>query len=122
MDAQGIPAEARDVAIIKRVFGEPIERDGATVIPVAAVWCFGLVVRPIGVYHLKDGAVEWQPALDTTRIAIGGQIVGIVALLVLRDLLRRRGRRGQFRQVRRHHGREHRHHAHGSHKARIEYA
>jgi hypothetical protein len=100
MDAQELLAQARDVAWSRRVFGEPIAREAATVIPVAAVWCFGLIVRPIGVYRIKDGAVEWKPAVDATGIARGGQIVGIVALLVLRDVLRRWGRRGRTRRGR----------------------
>jgi hypothetical protein len=105
MDAKEILAQAHDAATIKRVFGEPIEREGVTVVPVAAAWCFGLVVRPIGVYRIKGEEVEWQPAVDATLIALGGQLVGIVALLVLRSVLKRRRWRWGHRR-----GHRHRHH------------
>ena len=86
-----------------RVYGEPIERDGVTLIPAATVLGgggggeneatedarrgtgigFGLVAWPSGAYEIKDGQVRWIPALDTTRIAV-------VALIVIAMLLRRR--------------------------------
>lgn len=37
MNAQEIRAQAREVMTVKRVFGEPYEKDGVTVIPVANV-------------------------------------------------------------------------------------
>jgi hypothetical protein len=89
MDAQELLARASEGTALKRVFSEPIERDGVTVIPVAASWGFGLIVRPIGVYRIKDGEVEWKPAVDVTGIARGGQVIAIVALLVLRSVLKR---------------------------------
>jgi uncharacterized spore protein YtfJ len=95
------------VAVISdRVIGTPVERDGATVVPVVAVrggggggvgndpngaegsgggW--GAVARPVGAYVLESGKVRYQPAVDVTRIVVGGQIVGVVALLVLRRVL-----------------------------------
>jgi hypothetical protein len=39
---------------------------------------------------IRDGEATWQPALDLNRVILGGQIVGIVALLVLRAILKRR--------------------------------
>ena len=51
---------------------------------------FGVDARPIGVYVVKNGEVSWQPAIDVMRIVIGGQILGLVALLTIRSLLRRR--------------------------------
>jgi uncharacterized spore protein YtfJ len=96
--------------VIDRVVGPPIERDGATVIPVVAVrggggggmgsdpsgggegsgggW--GASARPVGAYVLAGGEVRYEPAVDVTRIVLGGQLVGVVALLVLRRALRRR--------------------------------
>ena len=89
----------------RQVFGEPIERDGAIFLPVAKVLGgggggndndgnggggFGLTAHPAGMYVIRDGSATWQPALDLNRVIIGGQIVGIVALLVLRSILRRR--------------------------------
>ena len=34
--------------------------------------------------------MRWQPAVDVNRIILGGQIVAIVFLVVLRRVLRRR--------------------------------
>ena len=89
----------------KQVFGQPIERDGALFLPVAKVrggggaggdnagnggGGFGLTAKPAGVYVIRNGTAMWQPALDLNRIILGGQIVAIVALLVLRSILKRR--------------------------------
>jgi uncharacterized spore protein YtfJ len=104
-------ATLREAMTVSRVFGEPYERDGVTVIPVAAVrggagggggkkaetgeegegGGFGLVARPAGVYVIKDGAVSWQPAVDVNRIvatAVLGWVAG--AWLVARSVRRRR--------------------------------
>jgi uncharacterized spore protein YtfJ len=78
----------------------PYERDGALVIPVARVRGGGgggegrAGTEPLGsgwggVYVIRDGRVSWQPAVDVTRIALQGQIVVIVALLVARSIIRR---------------------------------
>jgi uncharacterized spore protein YtfJ len=50
----------------------------------------GLNAQPAGVFVVKNGSVSWQPALDVTRIVIGGQLVAVVVALVLRSILRRR--------------------------------
>ncbi len=104
----------KDVLAVKRVFGEPTDVDGVTVMPVAVVrggggagggggltpeqeqqgegagLGFGLNARGIGVFAVKDGTVTWQPAVDVTRIVVGGQMVTAAALLVLAVALRRR--------------------------------
>lgn len=100
----------------QRVFGEPIERDGVTVIPAAAVRFGGgfgsgsgegpndqggrgegggggLSATPVGVYVIKDGQVRWEPAIDLNRIILGGQLIALVSLIVVARLLRRRLRR-----------------------------
>jgi hypothetical protein len=41
-------------------------------------------------YVIRNGTATWQPAIDMNRVILGGQIVGIVALLVLRSILRKR--------------------------------
>ena len=93
----------RGLVGVGRVFGEPIERDGVTLVPAATViggggggeseaaderppgsgLGFGLVAWPSGAYEIKDGRARWIPALDTTRIAV-------VALIVIAILLRPR--------------------------------
>jgi uncharacterized spore protein YtfJ len=97
---------ARDVLTVRRVFGDPIERDGVTVIPAAKVrggggggsgsgpngegggGGFGVSATPAGVYVIKDGTVRWEPALDLGRTIFMGQVVGIVALLTIRSIVK----------------------------------
>ncbi|KUI47673.1 hypothetical protein AU198_24060 [Mycobacterium sp. GA-1199] len=71
-----------------RVFGQPYETtDGTTVIPVAAVRGRArrggepnvrVMTRPAGVFVIKDGDAVWRPAVDATRIALAGILVGLV--------------------------------------------
>jgi uncharacterized spore protein YtfJ len=117
MQAQEIIEQAREVLSVRRVFGDPIERDGLVVVPVAIVrggagggsgegqatsespggtgggagW--GASARPAGVYVISGGEVRWQPAVDVNRIVLGGQLVAIVALLTLRSIFKARRRR-----------------------------
>jgi len=112
MDVMQIIDQARDAITVRSVFGDPIERDGLTVIPAAAVQGggggggggsgdngsgsgggFGIRARPVGAYVIHDGKVSWKPALDLTRVILGGQIVGIVALLTLRTIVKARRHR-----------------------------
>jgi uncharacterized spore protein YtfJ len=97
---------ARDVLTVRRVFGDPIERDGVTVIPAANVrggggggggsgpdgegsgGGFGVSATPAGAYVIKDGTVRWEPALDLGRTIFMGQVVGIVALLTVRSVVK----------------------------------
>ncbi|HZV50733.1 MAG TPA: sporulation protein [Candidatus Dormibacteraeota bacterium] len=109
MDARQILEQARDQLTVRRVFGEPIDRDGATVVPVAVVrggggggeqggesarWGggWGGEARPAGVFIIRGDRVRWQPAVDVNRVILGGQVVFVVALLVLRSILRMRRR------------------------------
>jgi hypothetical protein len=39
---------------------------------------------------IEGNCVSWRPAVDVNRIILGGQIVLIVGLLVLRSVLRHR--------------------------------
>ncbi len=97
--------QLRDLVTVRRVYGKPIERDGVTVIPAAAVkggggggtggpgdaahgagW--GLRARPVGAFVIRDGEVHWEPALDLSRVIVGGQIVTFVALFTLRTWLK----------------------------------
>jgi uncharacterized spore protein YtfJ len=114
MEPEDILNRVRDVASVRQVFGEPYERDGTLVVPVARICgCggggngsdlsggsekarqgggggFGIDARPLGVYVIRDGTVTWQPAVDVTRIVVRAQLVAIAGLLVARSLIRRR--------------------------------
>ncbi len=107
MDIQQLVDGTRDALTVSRVFGEPIDRDGLTVVPVARVrggagggdgdgpggrgtgGGGGLIAEPVGVYVLRGQEVRWVPAVDFSRIALRGQIVALVALLTVRALARR---------------------------------
>jgi uncharacterized spore protein YtfJ len=101
-------AKARDAITVKRVYGEPYERNGVTVIPAASVaggggggsgegptagqigtgGGFGLGGRPVGAYVIKGDTVQWQPAVDVTRIATQAIALAAVGIFLLS---RRRG-------------------------------
>ena len=101
--------QARDNMTVKRVFGDPIERDGVTVVPVARISGgggggsgqdndgsggggvgYGLKAEPVGAYLIKDGELVWRPAMppiDVTKIVVTGNVVLIVLLFVIRSIL-----------------------------------
>lgn len=53
---------------------------------------FGVSARALGVYVVRGDSVEWRPAVDVTKIVIGGQLVGALAVVMLARALRRRRR------------------------------
>ena len=98
----------------RQVFGEPITMGEVMIIPVARVRGGGgggggvnrmpmkdkaagdgsgagmsLSARPVGAFVVRGSNVSWRPAMDLNRIILGGQIVAIMGLLVLRSLARR---------------------------------
>ena len=84
--AAGVPGRARAGA------GTPITHDGdgaAQEVP-GGGGGFGGVIRPLGVFVIRDDDVRWQPVVDVQRTILGGQLLGLAAILVLRRLLRRR--------------------------------
>jgi uncharacterized spore protein YtfJ len=105
MDVQQVLTGAQDAMAAKRVYGEPYEKNGITVIPAAAVGGgggggsdttgnggggFGIIARPAGAWIIKGESVRWQPAVDATKVALMGQVVAIVAILTLRSVLKHR--------------------------------
>lgn len=110
MNVQELVEGARDVLSVKRVFGEPYERNGVTVIPAAAFGGgaggggdnrpeggsgggFGLGAKPAGVYVIRDGVVTWQPALDINKIISAIQVVLVAGLLAWRSVVKARAKR-----------------------------
>jgi uncharacterized spore protein YtfJ len=109
MDFQKTITTARDAITVKRVYGEPYERNGLAVIPAAAVLGggggggseqgehsdggggFGVQARPVGAYVIRGEQVSWQPAFDLNRVILGCQLLGLAAILLThRRLMRRR--------------------------------
>ena len=97
----------RDAITVKRVYGDPIERDGILVIPAAKVsggaggggdnennggGGFGIRARPVGAWIIRDGEVSWEPAIDATRIASLSMLVAIIFLLTVRSIAKANAR------------------------------
>jgi len=79
----------RDLLSARRVYGEPVERDGVVVIPAAEVYGgggggvddggtlplrqgigFGGIARPVGAFVIRDGQVTWKPVIDATWLGL----------------------------------------------------
>jgi uncharacterized spore protein YtfJ len=115
MDPREVIKGAREALNVRQVFGEPVERDGVTVIPAATVIGgggggggesgrestqdgeaaqpesgfgsgFGGVMWPAGAFEISEGRVKWRPAIDLTRVLL-------VALALAIAVVRARGRR-----------------------------
>ena len=112
MELQELISGARDVISVKRVYGEPYEKNGLTVIPAATVrggggggagdneegesgggGGFGLTARPAGAWIVEDGNATWKPAVDVNRIVLGGQIIALAAIVVTGRILLAHSRR-----------------------------
>jgi uncharacterized spore protein YtfJ len=119
MDIKELVSDAREVFNARRVIGEPYERNGVTVIPVAAIGGgggggggagsdgdkgqgsgggggFGMGARPVGAWVIRGDDVKWVPAVDVNRLIAGAQILGVVALLTMRSIARARVRRAKL--------------------------
>jgi len=105
MDIQKVLAKANDSIQVGRVFGTPIEHEGALVVPVALVaggsgggggtgtgpggegegsgsgGGFGVAARPVGVYVIRDGDARWVPVVDSARVIRARTVVIVAALL-----------------------------------------
>jgi hypothetical protein len=116
MDPGELVKGVREAMSVRQVFGEPVERDGITVIPAATViggggggggegpgrpaegeeaeprsqsgfgGGFGGVMWPAGAFEIRDGRVTWRPAIDLTRVLL-------MALALAIALVRARSRR-----------------------------
>ena len=110
MDVKEIISSTSQGMSVKRVFGEPYEKNGLTIIPAARIGGaagggggeapdqqghgegtgFGLTAKPAGAFVISGDKVSWQPSVDVNRIVLGAQVVAVVALLVVRAVLRAR--------------------------------
>lgn len=97
----------KDAITVKRVYGEPLEKHGMTVVPAAVVMGgggggtgkdekgqegegggFGTHGRPAGAWIIADGHVTWRPAVDPNRIMTMLGLV-LMAWLVTRPRMMR---------------------------------
>ena len=115
MDVTAMMTGAQEALTVRRVFGEPIERDGLTVVPVAYArgasgggsgqdttgnggggGGFAVSVRPAGVYVISDGSARWVPAVNPVPIVVAGTATGAVVAMALGRALRFRASRPAF--------------------------
>jgi uncharacterized spore protein YtfJ len=106
----------REVLSYRQVFGEPLARDGVTVIPAATVigaggagggsrssrkgdseapepdtgtgMGLGVIAWPSGAFEIREDRVTWRPTLDVTRILFAA--LGVVLALGMGILATRR--------------------------------
>lgn len=101
---------ARDTMTVRRVFGDPVEKDGITIVPAARVQGgagggggegpdgegsgmgtgFAINARPVGVFVIKGEDVQWRPAVDVNKAIMGAQLVVIAALFLAGAVVRAR--------------------------------
>jgi len=107
MKSDDVIAETERALGAKRVFGEPYEKNGITVITAASVMIgagggtgegpgdqgtgsgsgYGMMARPVGAFVIRGEEVDWRPAVDVNRAILGGQIVAAIAFLTLRAVV-----------------------------------
>ena len=116
VDVREVVQQARQEMLGRRVYSEPYERNGITVILASRVqggggggagqegeaserrgqsgWGggFGLSASPVGAFVIRGDDVRWIPAFDLNKVVAGGQLVAVVALLTLRRFIKSRGR------------------------------
>ena len=109
MQVTEVLSTARDAITVKRVFGDPYEQNGLTVIPAAVVGGgggggtghddkgqegegggFGVTGRPAGAFVINNGQVSWRPAIDPNRIITVAVMVSVAYLLTRRRRTRAR--------------------------------
>lgn len=99
MDLDTLLQGHRDAITVRRIYGDPVERDGVTIVPAAVVMGgtggggdeggnggVGLVLagRPAGAWVIRDGEVTWKPAIDVTRLATIAAVAYVAARLLTR--------------------------------------
>jgi uncharacterized spore protein YtfJ len=111
MTLDELMSKAKDAITVKRVYGEPYEKDGVTVIPAAMVaggggggsgtdesgsngegGGFGMGGRPAGAFVIKNGEVTWRPAVDPNRVVLVAGIVAVTWFVTRPFVARRRAR------------------------------
>lgn len=114
MDIDKFLGSAKDTLTVRRVFGEPYEKDGVTVIPAARVaggggagsgqdekgpqgegGGFGMNATPAGAFVIREGKVRWQPAVDPNRVFSAVAAVVIAVVLTRGWVLSRLARAGR---------------------------
>jgi uncharacterized spore protein YtfJ len=116
MKIEDLLSTARDTVSVKRVFADPYEKDGVTVIAAATVAGgagggsghdqggqegegagIGMTGRPAGAYVIKGGDVIWRPAVDVNRLLAVLGVVLVAYLLSRPRLVKARAKAAKAR-------------------------
>lgn len=111
MKIEELLTTAREAITVRRVYGEPYEKDGVTFIAAARVsgggggggghdkdgqegqgGGFGVQARPAGAYVIKDGNVRWMPAVDVNRVIAALGVVIVMFLITRARIVRIRAK------------------------------
>ena len=111
MKIEELLTTAREAITVRRVYGEPYEKDGVTFIAAARVsgggggggghdkdgqeglgGGFGVQARPAGAYVIKDGNVRWMPAVDVNRVIAALGVVIVMFLMTRARIVRIRAK------------------------------
>src|SRR3954447_2186855 len=99
--------KARNSVSASQVFGEPYEKDGVTVIPVARVLGgggggyakeegsgsgYGVMADPVGAYIITGDKVRWEAAVNVNKIVTGALVVSAVSVIVAPRIIRQAGK------------------------------
>ena len=98
VDVGELMEKAKDTVTVKRVFGEPIEKDGVLIVPCAWVaggggggeggegqtagsgGGFGFHARPVGVYVISGGTVKFRPVIESGVLVAA--VLGLLRILL----------------------------------------
>lgn len=112
-DVREVIKLAKDAMTVKRVYGDPVEKNGLTVIPAAQVQGgagggkgqapggkgggsgsgFGVNAKPAGVFVVKGDDVVWRPAVDVNKALAMIAAMTIAITLSIRSILKVRAKR-----------------------------
>jgi uncharacterized spore protein YtfJ len=103
--------KTKDSLEARKVYAEPYEKDGITVIAAATLsggsgggtgrdekgqegegGGFGLNAKPTGAYVISDGKVRWEPAVDVNKLVATAGAVAIAALFVALRIVKLKAR------------------------------
>ena len=106
-ELQEMLQQARDSITVKRVFGEPYQHDGVTLIPAAKIMGgagggggndaneargfgggYGVRATPVGTYVVSGDSVRWMPAIDVNRMVLIAAVITVVALGTIRSVVK----------------------------------
>ena len=106
--------KARDVLTVKRVFGDPYEKNGVTIVPAARVQGaagggkgegtdmegggagtgsgsgFGMNARPAGAFVIVATTCSGARPWTSNKIIIGAQLIALAAILLARTVVKSR--------------------------------